>query len=280
MLKEVLNHKIPTCLSHHTSYEGLIGILTNNIGKLTFRAVSNRYKNDPEEIKMGMYIFEKAKKEALPQSLLHRLKGYEDSASISFTEGEVNSHMISEYGLFRLDLDLREYASYGILDNFVECEYVAKKDLEEYANEYAIEIKNESLALLKAREQNSLANKLNSIIEYYSSSFDLIAKVFSVKEESWKIEKEWRKVIQLNESDEDVKWVNGKPYKNITFPYNALSGITIFFHKIDIPKVKYISKELRRLLKRLEIDAYVKIHFIEDESEKLPLKKRESLSLD
>ena len=87
---------IPERLSHYTGMEALKSIFSDIEGKgICFRAFSNKYKNDEQEIKIGEYMFKRVL-EVLPSgvSLLHQFSGYENSASISFMEGEVNQHML------------------------------------------------------------------------------------------------------------------------------------------------------------------------------------------
>ena len=68
--------------------------------------------------------------------------------------------------------------------------------------------------------------------------------------------------IPLKESEKDVQWTkNNKPYKNLTFSIDSLSGITIFSTRADILRSVYFWLRIRLLLKRQDILAYVKIQF-------------------
>lgn len=109
MLQSRIQKQIPERLSHYTNIEALKSILSDQDGKgICFRAFSNRCKNDDQEIRMGEYMLKRVR-EVLPTSasLLNQFGGYEDSASISFMEGEVNQHMLKEYGCCRLEFNLR-----------------------------------------------------------------------------------------------------------------------------------------------------------------------------
>jgi cell division protein YceG involved in septum cleavage len=126
----------PAQLSHHTSLDALYSILGETEGPgVCFRAVSNKYKNDAEELKMGEYMLEKVRS-VLSHSMLHQIKGYEDSASISFMEGETTGYMLNEYGNCRLDFDLRTL-NRGYFDgHLMDCEYIQKDNLKQFADEY------------------------------------------------------------------------------------------------------------------------------------------------
>lgn len=104
---------------------------------ICFRAFSNRYKNDDQEIRMGEYMLKRVR-EVLPTSasLLNQFGGYEDSGSISFMEGEVNQHMLKEYGCYRLEFDLRDIGVGLLARGLIDCEYVPESELKEFADEY------------------------------------------------------------------------------------------------------------------------------------------------
>lgn len=108
MLQARIQRQIPQRLSHYTKLETLKSILSNQDGKgICLWAFSNKYKNDEQEIKMGEYILKRVISVLPNPSLLHEIGGYENTASISFSEGEVNQHML-KYGQFRLEFDLKK----------------------------------------------------------------------------------------------------------------------------------------------------------------------------
>ena len=143
MLQSRMQRPIPERLSHYTNLEALKSILSDQEGKgICLRAFSNRCKNDDQEIRMGEYMLKRVR-EVLPTnaSLLNQFGGYENSASFSFNEGDVNEHML-EYGQFRLEFDLRDIGVGLLTDGIIDCEYVAESELEEYADEYCDLIAN------------------------------------------------------------------------------------------------------------------------------------------
>lgn len=59
MITNIMQKPIPACLGHHTSFKNLCSILTSGIGKdkeICFWAFSNMYKNDEEEIELGLKL--------------------------------------------------------------------------------------------------------------------------------------------------------------------------------------------------------------------------------
>lgn len=78
MIKESLQRPMPSRLSHHTSFDSLKGILSNQEGKgICFHAVSNMYKNDKEEISMGEYILKYVRDVFHTESILHKMEDIE-----------------------------------------------------------------------------------------------------------------------------------------------------------------------------------------------------------
>ena len=138
MLQSRIQRQIPERLSHYTNIEALRSILSDTEGKgICLWAFSNKHKNDDQEIKMGEYMLKRVR-EALhtKSSLLHQLSGYENTASVSFMEGDVNQHMLDVYGRYRLEFDLRKVGIGILSEGLVDCEYVDANELEEYADEY------------------------------------------------------------------------------------------------------------------------------------------------
>ena len=143
MLQSRIQRPIPERLSHYTNLEALKSILSDQEGKgICLRAFSNRCKNDDQEIRMGEYMLKRVR-EILPPSstILNQFGGYENSASLSFNEGEVNKHML-EYGLYRLEFDLREIGIGLFFRGLIDCEYVVNDELVEFADEYCEMINN------------------------------------------------------------------------------------------------------------------------------------------
>ena len=132
MLQSRIQRPIPERLTHYTDMTALKSILSDQDRKgICLWAFSNKHKNDDQEIKMGEYMLKRVRKE-LPtkSSLLHQLNGYENTASVSFMEGDVNQHMLDVYGRYRLEFDLRKVGIGILSEGLVDCEYVDANALE------------------------------------------------------------------------------------------------------------------------------------------------------
>ena len=232
MLQSRIQKQIPERLCHYTSIEALKSILSDKEGNgICLWAFSNKCKNDDQEIKMGEYMLERVK-EALPtkSSLLFELGGYDNTASVSFMEGDVNQHMLDEYGRFRLEFDLRKVGIGILSDGLVDCEYVAENELKEYADEYCELISGTLKSIPKLQEEygKTSAPPINNLIEFLMMEMDIIAKVFCIKELKWRDEKEWRKVFELRPEKAIIHYLNEKPYVEYHLDKSFLTGITVF----------------------------------------------------
>lgn len=232
MLQSRMQRQIPERLSHYTKKDALMSILSDEGGKgICLRAFSNKHKNDDQEIKMGEYMLKQVR-EALPTNttLLHQLSGYENTASVSFMEGDVNQHMLDIYGHFRLEFDLRKIGIGILSDGLIDCEYVDANQLEEYADEYCALISNtlRSIPELQKKYGKTSAPPINNLIEFLMMEQDIIAKVFCMKELKWRDEREWRKVFELKANDVKIHNFNGKPYLEYYLDKSFLTGVTVF----------------------------------------------------
>ena len=213
MLQSRIQRPIPERLSHYTDLNSLKSILSDKEGKgICLWAFSNRHKNDDQEIRMGEYMLKRVR-EVLPSaSLLHQFGGYENTASFSFNEGDVNKHML-EYGYYRLEFDLRDLGVGLLTDGLVDCEYVAESELEDYADEYCEMISStyNSIPSLQDKYGKYSAPPINNLFGFLQMELDIIGKVFCVKEQQWSDEREWRKVMPLNDKDK-IRLLQDKRY--------------------------------------------------------------------
>ena len=247
MIKERQQTEIPSRLSHHTTFEGLKGILSEIDSKgICFRAVSNRYKNDDQEIKMGEYMLQYIRENISFESSLNHFDGYNESASISFIAGESPSKMEMDYGRFRIELDLRNHVRLGLNTfGFIDCEYVSKEDLKTYTIEYTSKYKR----CIERLESSSKKN-IDGLIEMINIINDLKYKVYALKELKWAEENEWRIIVPLKETDPETLWTESKPskpYKNFYLPTECLLAVSVFAkdESIGISECQEIERYLR-----------------------------------
>ena len=251
MLESRIQRQIPERLSHYTNLNALISILSDQDGKgICFRAYSNKCKNDDQEIVMGKYMLERVL-EVLPSSasLLNRFGGYEDTGSVSFMEGDVNEHML-EYGHYRIELDLRKIGVGLLINGFVDCEYVPKNQLEMYADEYCEMISGTFNDIPKLQEKYGKYSPhvFFNLSHFFMMELDIMSKVVSVKEEKWKEEKEWRKVIQFKNNESHIHYYQGKPYMNFYLDKNMLTGITVFCSIDNMDQAQRDSDNIRKYI--------------------------------
>ena len=251
MLQSQIQRPIPERLSHYTNLSALISILSDQDGKgICFRAYSNKCKNDDQEIVMGKYMLERVL-EVLPSgaSLLNRFGGYEDTGSVSFMEGEVNEHML-EYGHYRIELDLREIGVGLLTNGFIDCEYVSKNQLEEYADEYCEMISSTFNVIPKLQEKYGKYSPqvFFNLGHFFMMEIDIMSKVVSVKEVKWKEEKEWRKVIQYKNNEAHLHYCQGKPYMNFYLDKNMLTGITVFCSNDNKDQAQRDADDIRKYI--------------------------------
>lgn len=266
MLQSRMQRQIPERLSHYTSMEALKNILSDEDGKgVCFWAFSNKCKNDDQEIKMGEYMLNRVKA-ALPSksSLLYEFSGYENTASVSFMEGNVNQHMLDVYGRYRLEFDLRKLGIGVLTEGLVDCEYVSENELKEYADEYCEMISStiSSIPVLQEKYGKTSAPPINNLFHFLMMEMDIMAKVISLKELKWSQEKEWRKVIELKKGAE-VYVFNGKPYTKFYLDKIFLTGITVFCTPDALDKAYDDANEIKEYISKRGYSAKVMVEVFE-----------------
>lgn len=235
---------IPRLLSHHTNINAVKSILISGEGtnkEICFRAYDNLSKNDANEIKLGkelLNIIVNRIKGNKWGSFLTQATNYENTGSISFTEGSSTLHMKEEYGTFRLDFDLRNIEKDRLF--FSKCEYVYIKDINQYANELFNELKN-----IRTNLRDDFANLFP---KFAILELDILRKPLFIKEPKWKEEKEWRHIVEFKESDTDIIWDNQKRYKNIYYPASCLKNISILYTEYNEIEIDTSTKEVEEFL--------------------------------
>ena len=230
MLQSRIQKPIPERLSHYTDLESLKSILSDQDGKgICFWAFSNKCKNDDLETKMGEYMLHRVRKVLPCASILDKFGGYENSASISFMEGEINQYMFKKYAHYRLEFDLREIGVGLLTKGLIDCEYIQKSELKEYADEYCeiISSKFNSISTLQKKYGKGHPLLGANVSEFIMMENDIMTKVFCLKEQQWSQEREWRLVFGLNDNA-NIQYHNGKPYVEYYLDKTKLTGITVF----------------------------------------------------
>lgn len=248
MLQSRIQRPIPERLSHYTDLIGLKSILSDKDGKgICLWAFSNRHKNDDQEIKMGEYMLKRVR-EVLPKNatMLNQFGGYENSASFSFMEGEINEYMFNKYEHYRLEFDLREIGIGLFSRGLIDCEYVPKSELEEFADEYCDMISSKfiSIPALQEKYGKYSPHVFANLGDFFMMELDIMRKVFCLKEQQWSDEREWRLVFGLNDNA-NIHYHKGKPYVEYYLDKKYLTGITVFCTPDAIGKAENDADDIR-----------------------------------
>lgn len=266
MLQSRIQRPIPERLSHYTDLAALKSILSDQEGKgICFRAFSNKCKNDDQETKMGEYMLNRVR-EVIPfASILDRFSGYENSASISFMEGDVNGHMLEKYDSYRLEFDLRAIGVGFLSGGLVDCEYEPISQLEAYANEYCKMISSTFYFIpdLQAKYGKFSQQALNNVVSFIMMENDIMQKVFCLKEKQWSDEREWRIVLSLKPDDDNVQYCNGKPYLNYYFDKNLLTGVTVICSKDNKDQAQKDANDIKKYVSDRGYNAKVRVEVFE-----------------
>lgn len=266
MLQSRIQKQIPERLSHYTNKEALKSILSDQDEKgICLRAFSNKFKNDDQEIRMGAYMHKRILEVFYGASILQRFGGYGNTASVSFMEGDVNQHMLDEYGHYRLEFDLRQVGVGVLTQGLIDCEYVAEDELEEYADEYCEMICSmyQSIPGLQKKCGKFSAPPINNLVSFIMMELDIMQKVFCLKEQKWSDEREWRIVFSLKTDDGNVLYSNEKPYVNYYLDKNMLTGITIFYMNGGSEKAQEDADEIRSYISERGCHAEVRAELFE-----------------
>lgn len=262
MLQSRIQRPIPERLSHYTNLEALKSILSDPEGKgICFRAFSNKCKNDDLETKMGEYMLNRVREVIPCASILDRFHGYDNSASISFMEGDVNEHMLVKYDPYRLEFDLRTLGVGFLAGGLVDCEYEPISQLEEYANEYCKMISStfSSIHDLQIKYGKFSQQALNKVVSFIMMENDIMQKVFCLKEEHWSEEREWRLVFELKPDDPNIRYQNKKPYIEHYLDKKLLTGITVFCSEDNKDQAQKDADDIKKYISERGYHADVRV---------------------
>ena len=266
MLQSRIQRPIPERLSHYTDLNSLKSILSDKEGQgICLWAFSNRHKNDDQEIRMGEYMLKRVRKVLPPSStMLNQFGGYENSASFSFMEGEINNYMFKKYDHYRLEFDIREIGLGLLTRGLIDCEYVPESKLEEYADEYCEMISStyKSIPSLQKKFGKLSAPPINNLIGFIQMELDIMGKVFCLKEQQWNQEREWRLVFGLNDNA-NIHYHNGKPYVEYYLEKKFLTGITVFCTPDTKDNAQKDAEDIRKYIHDRGYKAEVKVEMFE-----------------
>lgn len=210
---------IPQKLCHYTQASNLKSMLKGDTKSICFWLKNNRDKNDKAELKMGIDLMTKVRNTlnlAQGHTVLNQLSNFDNSYSLSFTEGDVSSYMLTEYGSACLEFDLRSLAS----PKPQKCEYYTEKDIDELADLYIADFN-------RLRHQLSITNLFSWVI----AEGDIIQKIATIKRKNeWEQEGEWRIIVhrQLDDS-RCFSAPDGTQRLSLNIPISFMKRITLFY---------------------------------------------------
>ena len=220
---------LPEHLYHFTHGDAALSIIrggTEAGEEICFWLKNARSKNDAAELKLGEALTEGLQKymhEHNRSSILNEIVINPDLVFInSFTEGEeVTKHLLTEYGNFRLEFDLR---GYKCKNDIKECTYFKEEDIDELTECYCSTF-DKYWPLISGEKKD-----IGTLFGYLTEGMSAFVSIPLLKhQDEWEQECEWRHV--LHRQKEDVRVFNhpdGFPRMKVFYPASALTGITYF----------------------------------------------------
>lgn len=218
--------KIPSVLYHYTSAENAMSILTGGTGfgkEICFWLKNSQEKNDKKELLFGetlAYRVRELLQKKEKRTMLEMVDVKPQCVFVnSFSEGEVTPHMLCNYGQVRLEFDFRYYQN---ANDIKKCMYVCNNDIDTLTHQYVSDV-------ISAKKNNPIDEILTRIFV----DNDIIYKIATLKyDKRWANEKEWRQIVNKQESGNGEYTFLGfdnKEHMKIYYSKDFLVGITIFY---------------------------------------------------
>jgi hypothetical protein len=233
---------IPVRLYHHTKASNVVSLLNGDAKCVSFLLKNNLDKNDREELQMGIKLMKNVRTYLQANdkpSLLDQVTDFDNSYSLSFTENEVNKHMLSEYGDVRFEFDLRMFK----IARPKKCEYYSDEDINELSRLYISEIKRREYITKESCDSLKIDKLMNVLL----MENDLIEKISTIKRQNeWEQEGEWRIILFKQKEDSRLFFVEGKPRMRLDISLRYLTGITLFYNDDNKNEMRNVRSYLKR----------------------------------
>lgn len=232
----------PRQLYHYTKLKNVFNMLDVGSKSVCFWLKNNKDKNDAKELKYGRELMEKVRGYYRSQdqpSLLEQMTDFDNSYSLSFTEGVLDAHMLDEYGTVRFEFDLRDYKD----EEIYKCEYYTEEDLAELYQVMIADIQS----MAGITKESPIELKRKKLLRQFTLELDLKAKIGSIKlKDEWVTEGEWRYVLHKQENDERY-FHDSDGYERLKMfvPIKYLTGITLLYDESSKETMKRFQKELK-----------------------------------
>ena len=220
---------LPEHLYHYTQGKSALNIITGGSGddeEICFWLKNARCKNDAAELKLGEALTEGLQKymhDHNRYSILNEIVINPDLVFInSFTEGEdVTNHLLTEYGNFRLEFDLR---GCKYKNDIKECTYFKEENIPELTECYCATF-DKYWPLISGETKD-----FSALCEYLMEGASAVMSIPLLKHlDEWEEECEWRHVLHRQVEDERMFTdSDGLPRMKVFYPASALMGITYF----------------------------------------------------
>ena len=225
----------PRLLYHYTKPEYILNMIDVGRKSVCFWLKNNKDKNDNKELKYGRELMEKVREYYRSKgqpSILEQMTDFDNSYSLSFTEGVLDAHMLDEYGTVRFEFDLRDYKD----EEIYKCEYYTEEELAELYQVMIADIQS----MAGITKESSMELKYFKIIRQATLEMDLKVKIGSIKlKDEWETEGEWRYVLHKQENDERYFYdSDGLERLKMYIPIKNLTGITLLYDDKTKEKMK------------------------------------------
>ena len=235
----------PKHLYHYTHGDAALSIISGSAEvdkEICFWLKNARSKNDAAELKLGAALTEGLQnymRDHNRSSILNEIEINPDLVFInSFTEGEdVTSHLLTEYGNFRLEFDLR---ACKCKNDIRECTYFKEEEIEELTECYCSTF-DRCWPLISGEKKD-----IGALVEYLEEGMSAVMSIPLLKHmDEWEKEREWRHVLHRQTEDERVfTHPDGLPRMKVFYPASSLTGITYF----PLPQNKESDKDYYRAI--------------------------------
>ncbi len=220
---------VPERLYHYTHGDSALSIISGSSEvdkEVCFWLKNARSKNDAAELKLGEALTDGLQKYMHAHdrsSILNEIVINPDLVFInSFTEGEdVTSHMLTEYGNFRLEFDLR---ACKCKNDIKECAYFREEDIDELTECYCSTF-DKYWPMISGETKD-----IGALFEYLTEGMSAVMSIPLLKHmDEWEQEREWRHVLHRQKDDERVFiHPDGLPRMKVFYPASVLTGISYF----------------------------------------------------
>ena len=221
--------QLPARLFHYTNGNAALSIISGGVEvdkEICFWLKNARSKNDETELRLGAALIDGLQQYMQRNnrsSVINEININPDLVFInSFSDGEeVTTHMLKEYGNFRLEFDLR---ACKYKNDIHECTYFREEDIDELVGCYCAAF-DRDWNLISGDTKN-----INALFDYLVEGMSAVHSIPLLKHSrEWEQENEWRHVLYRQPIDERMFILpDGTERMRVCYPASSLTGIKCF----------------------------------------------------